>query len=319
MRARTYTAKVLTAVVGAVAAASAARAQLPAGAPAAVVNGEPITLAEVEAVLKQRPPTATAPTEAQRREMQQEALSMLIDDTLMYQFLRKNTPPVPPAEVAKKIGELTTALKAQNHTLQDYLRETNQSEADLHKGVALMLAKAAYVKAHVSDADVQKYYLENKDFFDQVMVRASHIVLRISPGAADAERMAARIKLERLREDIVSGKIDFAEAAKKYSQCPSAPEGGDIGKFPRKWAVDENFARAAFALQKGQVSGVVQTDYGLHLIKVTDRTAGQPSEFEKVKEEVREMAAEEMLQGVLAEQRKAAKIVVNLSTANPPR
>ena len=71
-------------------------------------------------------------------------------------------------------------------------------------------------------------------------------------------------------------------------------------------------ARPAFALQIGQVSEVIRTDYGLHLIKVTDRKPGQASEYDKIKEAVREFCIEDLHQQLLVQQRKAAKIDINL-------
>jgi peptidyl-prolyl cis-trans isomerase C len=291
--------------------ASTAQAQAPAK-PAAVVNGEPITMADVEALLKGRGPLATPPTELQRKQMQLEAVAMLIDDLIMQQFLRKYAPPVDPAELNKRVAEMQVALKKKNQTLQDFCKETGQTEIQLRTNLANMLQWAAYVKDKVTDADVKRYYDENRDFFDQITVRASHIVFRVPTGAADGERQSTAARLQAIRQDIVSGKLDFAEAAKKHSQCPSAPGGGDIGYFPRKWVVEESFARAAFALKVGEVSDVVQTDYGLHLIKVTDRKPGQPSDFSKIKDEVREIYVEEMRQALVAQQRKASKIEVNL-------
>src|SRR5262249_58132443 len=138
------------------------------------------------------------------------------------------------------------------------------------------------------------YYNDFKDFFDGVTVKASHIVLRVPPTAPAPDVQAARQKLTDLRTQITGGKLDFGEAAKKNSQCPSAPGGGDIGYFPRKWVVDEPFAKAAFALKVGDISDVVQTDYGLHLVKVTDRKPGQPSDYEKIKDKGREIYVEKM-------------------------
>src|SRR5262249_39621660 len=152
-------------------------------------------------------------------------------------------------------------------TLEQFCRETGQTAAEIREEFSTMFRWRDYVKARLSDADVKRYYDENKDFFDGVTVRASHIVLPLAPSAAEAEKQAARDKLLALRQEIVTGKLDFAEAAKKHSQCPTAPNGGDIGFFPRKGLVDEAFARAAFALPAGQVSDVVQTEFGLHLIK----------------------------------------------------
>jgi parvulin-like peptidyl-prolyl isomerase len=306
LRAAATTAGVLALVAG------RAPAQAPAVKPAAVVNGEAISFAEVEAVLKQRPPTATQPTEAQQRQLRLDALSMLMDDLLMQQFLRKNGPKTEPAEVDRQLVALQANLKSQGRNLQEFLRDSHMTEAQLRTNTVLMLQWAAYAKARTNEADVKRYYDDNKEFFDQVTVRASHIVLRLPPTASEGERQEARQRLQALRQEIVAGKLDFAEAAKKHSQCPSAPSGGDIGYFSRKWMLDEAFAKTAFALKVGDVSDVVQSDYGLHLIKVTDRKPGQPSVYEKIKDEVREFYVEELRQSILAQERKKAQIQVNL-------
>ncbi len=120
--------------------------------------------------------------------------------------------------------------------------------------------------------------------------------------------------METIRQDVLANRLDFAEAAKRYSDCPSKDKGGDIGPFPYKFVVVEPFARAAFAMRKGEVSDIVVTDFGLHLIKVTDRTLGEPTTFESAKDSVREVMAQDMelFQHILADQRKAARIEVNV-------
>jgi peptidyl-prolyl cis-trans isomerase C len=280
--------------------------------PAAVVDGTPISMAEVEAVLKQGGPTATALTDVQRKQLQMEAVGMLIDDLLMERFLRRSGPRIEPAEVEKKLAELETSLKQQGKTLADFYKESGQTKEQLVTNIVTMLQWTAYVKQRLTEADIKQYYEANRDFFDRVAVRASHIVLRVAPNASPGEREQARAQLRALRQEILSNKIDFAAAARKYSQCTSAPSGGDIGYFPRKLAVEEAFAKAAFALKVGEVSDVVESDYGLHLIKVTDRKPGQPSDYNKIKDEVRELCTEEMRMAILAQQRKAAHIEINL-------
>jgi peptidyl-prolyl cis-trans isomerase C len=280
--------------------------------PAAVVNGEAIPMSDLEAVLKQAGPSAVSMPEEQRRAAQRQALAMLIDETLMHQFLMHNAPAVSEAEVDKKLAEMDAGLRKEKRSLADFFREVGVSEAQARNDIAFKLRWHAYALQNVSDAMVVKYYTEFKDFFDDVQVKASHIVMRVPPTAPAPELQAAREKLTALREQIIAGKLDFAEAAKKNSQCPSAPGGGDIGYFKRKWVVDEEFAKVAFALKIGDVSDIVQSEYGLHLIKVTDRKPGQTSDFAKIKEDVREFCTEEVRQSLLARMRKEAKIEVNL-------
>ncbi|HZY83577.1 MAG TPA: peptidylprolyl isomerase, partial [Gemmataceae bacterium] len=240
-------------------------------------------------------------------------LGMLIDNVLMHQYLVKNTAPPPAPEIDKKLVEMEAALKAQKKTLAEVCHEMHMTPAKMRDDVSDHLRWAAYVRDHVSDAQVEQYHKEYKDFFDRVLVRCSHIVMRVPPTAPEAEKAQARAKLQEVHAQLLANKLDFAEAAKKYSQCITADKGGDLGYIPRKWGpTDELFAKTAFSMQVGQVSDVIQTEYGLHLIKVTERKPGQPEEFAKIKEKVREMYAEEMSVQLVGEQHKTAKVEVRL-------
>lgn len=296
----------------AAAAAPAAPAAVATVKPAAMVNGEAIPMSEVEAVLKQFGPSAVPVPDEQKKVAQRQALAVLIDDALMHQFLVQSAPPVSEADVQKKLAEMDAGLKKENKSLAEFVRDNGLTEGQVKTTIGYQMRWQAYARQNITDAMVEKFYNDYKEFFDGVEVKVSHIVLRVPPVAPPADQQAARQKLTALREQIVTGKVDFAEAAKKNSQCPSAPGGGDIGFFPRKGLVEESFAKAAFALKVGEVSDVVQTDYGLHLIKVTERKPGQPSEFAKIKEGVREVCTEETRLAILAKLRKDAKIEVNL-------
>lgn len=281
--------------------------------PAAHVNGEPIAMADVRALLEARPSPVPL-TAAQQRELRQSAVDMLIDDLLMRQFLRKNTLPAQPAEMQKEIDELKDALKKKTMTLEQFLRESKQTEEQFRQDVNARVQWKHYLGSRFPEPEVKSYYEANKVLFDKVFVRASHILVKVGPTAPEAEKKNARAKLETIRQEILAGKLDFGEAAKKYSDCPSKDKGGDIGPFPYKFVVVEPFAKAAFAMKKGDVSDIVVTDFGLHIIKVTDRTQGESTTFESVKDAVREVIAQEMdlYQHILADQRKAAKIEVDL-------
>ncbi|MGE3807469.1 MAG: peptidylprolyl isomerase [Gemmataceae bacterium] len=284
---------------------------------AASVNGEVITLSEVEQVIRQR--LADGHTSPERFEaLRHEVLGMLIDDCLLRQYLSKNGPQVPETEVQRWLKQLEAKLKNDGKTLHDYYRELGSSESDLKKSVTQMLQWVRFVNDQLTDEALERYYHEHRDFFDQVTVRASHIVIRV-PAASKELRDEARARLNEMRQEIVAGQLDFAAAARKYSQCPSAEKGGDIGFFPRHFAVDEEIARAAFSQEVGKISDVVATEHGLHLILVTDRKAGKKTEFSQVKAAVREVAAGEMMQKLLDQEKQTAKINVFLSETAPVR
>lgn len=94
---------------------------------------------------------------------------------------------------------------------------------------------------------------------------------------------------------------------------PSTAHGGDMGTILRKFQqVDEAYARTAFAMKVGDISDVVETDFGLHLIKVTEHHEGKPSKYEQVVEEVHDSYAEEVRLSLLSQLRKQSKIEVTL-------
>jgi len=326
MGARTWTVRSLAgaAILGCVAANAAAQGQTspppgqvpPAGtAPkavagkvAAVVNGDEITMVELENVLKRQPPEVMAMTEKDKLAVRRIALATIIDDVLRHQFLHKVSKPVSKGDIDKKMTEMTDMLKSQGKNIEDFFKLTGETPESLRTSIGYQLQWTAYCNAVGTDEVLQKYFAANKDYFDGVMVETSHIVKRLPPDATEQDIAKARQDLQAIRKDIAEGKTDFATAAKSYSQCESAPRGGQIGCIPRKGVVDEPFAKAAFALKVGEVSDVVQTSFGLHLIKVTDRKPGKPSEFSAVKEKVRMMYSDELDEAILMEMRKTAQI-----------
>jgi len=278
---------------------------------AAVVNGDAVTRAEFDAAVKQAGLSVAVP-EGQRRAQLRAVLDILIDNLLLQQYLANNAPPMTVADVNAHVAEFEAQLKKANKTFPEYLKDTNQTEGEFRGDLVQSMRWDALAKARITDAYLQQYYTANKDFFDHVAVHVSHIELLTAPNATEADKAQARRRLTDLRADLLAGKIEFAEAAKKVSQSSTAANGGDLGFIGRKFMVDESFALAAFSTPVNGVSEVVQTDSGLHLIKVTERKAGEPSDFSKIKEEVRKCCIEEMRMHLVGELRKTAKIEVHL-------
>lgn len=280
----------------------------PADKSAARVNGEDIPLVEFQAVVDLRPSPVPVSKELQR-EMRKAAIDMLIDDLLMRQYLRRNVAPANPAELQKEYDKLREALKKQNKTIEQFLLEGKMTAEQLRADVVARLQWKSYLQARYPEPEIKSYYEANKVFFDNVLVRASHILVKFN---GNDDKLKAKAKIDTIRQEILAGKVTFEDAARKYSDCPSREKAGDLGNFPYKFVVVEPFARAAFGAKKGELTDVVATEFGYHLIKVTDRTAGEPSRFEDSRDAVRDVMAQEseLYQRILTEQKKTAKIEV---------
>lgn len=279
---------------------------------AATVNGEEIRLAQVDAFIKAK--LAVIPvTDVQLQQLRSEVLSTQIDDLVLKQFLAKQGPKVEPTELEAQLVAFADSLGRKGKTLAGFLKETQQTEAELREAWTLSLQLDGHVKKTATDEQLKQYYVANKDYFDRVEVKASHIMLRVGPKSLPIEKATAKEKLQALKADILAGKVGFAAAAKKHSQCPSAAEGGDLGFIPRKGGLmDEAFSKAAFALKAGDISGVVESDFGLHLIRVSERKAGTPSRFEKCLDEVREAFTDDFRIELIAKLRKEASVQISL-------
>lgn len=312
MRGQKWTARGVTGALILFGAAGVAVGQAPseAGKPAAIVNGEPIPRAALDLILKQNTPPAVAVPESVRKQHTYIALNSLINEVLMRQFLQKNAPPVEAKELDARMSDLLVGLKQQNKTLEDLCRETGQSPVQIKDRLGAILQWYAYAGKRITDADLEKYYRDNKDMFDKVQVRASEIMLRVPAQSDKTERERAKAQLTELRSKILSKEIDFIKAAKQYSQGPSRDQGGDLEWFYHLKGLlpfPDSVVDAAFALQPGQISEVLDSEYGVHLILVTDRKPGQPSELSKIKEEVRQLLMEEMQQQILRDLRQSAE------------
>jgi peptidyl-prolyl cis-trans isomerase C len=277
---------------------------------AAMVNGESIPAADVDAAVAQIPAAETPLSDAQKRLQRYDVLQQLIDDRLVRQYLRQSGPKVDAAEVERQFSALESGLKSRGKTVEGYLKDAGVTVAQAKENFQRMLQLTKYVEAQATDATLRSYFEANRDFFDKTTVRCSQIVLRVPEGTPPAERQKTLSKLQAIRADLAAKRTDFASAAKANSQCPSAPKGGDVGFIVRKFQADEPFARAAFALPIGGVSDVVETDIGYHLIWVTDRKPGTPAKYADVAVDVRECFEAELKQVLVNDLRKKAKIEI---------
>jgi parvulin-like peptidyl-prolyl isomerase len=280
---------------------------------AATVDGEKILVGDVRKILDAQLYPVTL-SEEQKKELREKTLKSLIDDALMRHYLAKHAAAVGQAEFNKEYNDLAAAVKKEGKTMEQFHKESGQSPEELRRDIIALLQWRNVLERYYPEDKTKAYYDANKVFFDKVLVRASHILIKLPADAKKEQRDQATQQLLVWRQEILAGKAKFEDIAKQHSACPSKEKGGDVGQFRWKFDVVPEFSRAAYSMKPGEISGVVNTTFGVHLILVTERTPAEPSNYAAIKDAVREIMAkeEDLTPRILAEQRKTSEVKVNL-------
>jgi peptidyl-prolyl cis-trans isomerase C len=198
--------------------------------------------------------------------------------------------------------------------VQGYLAAQGITRGELESTIRRDLTIRAFIEnrlgagIQVTEADAQAFYAENPSLFTtKDSVRARHIIILTSPDDPDSVRAAKRKQIEGVLALARKGG-DFSRLARKYSEGPSARNGGDLGYFARDGMV-KPFSDAAFALQPGQISDVVETQFGFHIIKVEARTKSYKISFEDAHDRIIEGLQQRALSSELENHLKRSRSV----------
>lgn len=297
-----------------------------ANAVAATVNGQSIPEVAVQRALKRVPP-------AEHAKYRPDILDFLIDNMLVDQYLVGQKIAIDPKDVQARVAEIQAEVKKHNQDYAKMLQEMMLSEDELKAQIVADMRWEKFALSQATDSQLKAMFDQNPDMFDGSQVRARHVLVTPAPGdpkgaeTARASLLNVKKEIETAASTLVAKMpptdplaaeqartraLDdaFCRAAEKHSACPSKKEGGDINWFPRVGSMVEPFAKTAFSLKVHQMSDPVQSQFGMHLILVTARKPGQPTQFDKVKEEVREVYCSRLRDNLVAQQRQAAKIPV---------
>lgn len=283
------------------------------------VNGEDVKKADFERMIKTIEARAGQPMPPDRRdEIMRGALDQLVIYTLLSQESKARQIKIDESEIDQKVRQLRSqfpteqafdeALKQRGLTL-DSLKQDARVDLSVTK---LMDAEMAN-ESGATDQEAKDFYAKNPDKFRQPeTVRASHILIRVDEKADAATRKKARAEIDGVLKQARSG-ADFAKLAQQHSQDGSAAQGGDLNYFPRGQMVPA-FDQVAFALKPGQISDVVQTQFGYHIIKVTDRKPGRTVPYEEAGAQIKQFLTEQKKQqhadDFIAALKKKSKIEV---------
>ena len=242
--------------------------------------------------------------------LEEKALDQAIGAKLLLDRAQELDIPLMAADIDAEVSKVVTqvggpenykkALDAQGITEVQFRKE-------LEKGAKVnkLVEQACSGVADPTEDEVAKFYEAHKaEFVVPHQVLCQHILVK---GSDDA----ALDKIKAIRERIVSGGADFAEEAKKNSDCPSGQEGGSLGWFGRGMMVPE-FDKVAFEMKKGEVSGVVSTQFGYHIIYKADEKGGGQQTLVDVHDQVKDLLRHETrgraMDAFVAELRANAKI-----------
>jgi peptidyl-prolyl cis-trans isomerase C len=266
---------------------------------AAKVNGVPITTLELERTFqaKARVPYAQVQEDPRAKEALRQVLDSLIDRELLLQQAKSLQMAVPPQQVDSQMQQLVQRFPSQEAFEQALAAQHLTVEALKQDVEGQLLAqqlvkKEVLDKVNVSARDVQNFYDQHQDkYVEAEQIRARHILIRVPPQVSPADEAKLKSKADNALKRAKTGE-DFAVLAKEVSDDGSKEDGGDLGFFPRGRMVPP-FEEAAFALQPGQISDIVRSQFGYHIIKAEEHKTGRALAFDEAKAQVQEDLTQE--------------------------
>jgi peptidyl-prolyl cis-trans isomerase C len=287
---------------------------------AASVNGKVITQTELEREILNlsnrysiQSQDSTIPDDIESK-----ALDSLITRQLLYEASQKAQIKVDDAEVDENLQQAISRFP-NKEAFEAVLKRENVTEDELKSEIRYGLAIQTYVedkyisKTSVSDEELKTYYDSNPALFKHPeMVKASHILIRVDEQADEAQKNEARKNIDDIAKQLKEGK-DFAELAKSHSECPSSSNGGDLGSF-RKGQMVKSFEDVAFSLNPGEISPVVETNFGYHIIKVSEKQPEGTFPLDQVKPQIEQVLTREKVQHLLEKDIETLKANAKIKT-----
>lgn len=284
----------------------------------AKVNGQDVTRAaldeEIGALLGQMnagqiPPEAL---DQMKPRLEEQALNQLALKQQLAQYAEKNGIEIAEASVEQQLGAIKSRFPTPE-ALEQALSEQGLTVEGLRKEMKKELLLDTAVNHFIgglpapSAEEIETYYKGHlEEFTADESVAASHILIGFEPTDTPEAKEKKLQTTKDLKEEIAGG-ADFAALAKEHSSCPSSAQGGSLGSFGRGQMVP-SFEEAAFTLKPGETSDVVETQFGYHLIQVSEHKEGAVQTLAEAKPEIEGALKQEAVQGWFQEMVAKANI-----------
>ena len=292
----------------------------------ATVNGQNITKQQLQELFNAAIQASGAKIADLNSEQQLGGYTQLLQDLIMDKLVAEaaSTEKVSDADVDAELAKIKGQFP-DDKAFQEQIAQSGMTPDKLKENIRTGLQQSRWMKSQVkspeiTDDQAKTFYESNiKEFEQPETVKATHILFMVEPDApADVVKQKEEAAAK-AAERAAAGE-DFSKLAKELSEEPGASEsGGDLGFFPKDRMVPE-FADAAFAQKVGDISKPVKTQFGWHVIKVTDKKAAGTVPFDQVKEQVvsylKSNNQREAVQAVLNKLKESAKIETFLPAAS---
>ncbi len=261
----------------------------------ATVDGEVILMSEYERrakpVIEEYEKVLTGPDkEIKIKELKEKILEQMIDEKILISEAKRKKVKVNNKEIQDGIGEIRKRFDTEEEYNQELARQGLAEEefrGQVKEQLMVMKLIDQEVKAKVvppTDSEIEDFYKQNEsEMVEPEQMRVRHILIKVDE---NTDKKEALKKIREILKEVKKGKTSFAELAKKYSEGPSAPRGGDLGFFIRGQMVRE-FEEAAFVLKVGEISNVVETEYGYHIIQCIEKKASEKKSLEEIRDYLR--------------------------------
>jgi parvulin-like peptidyl-prolyl isomerase len=257
--------------------------------------------------LAERTLAGRATTAQERPPLLAAALESLVRQGVVHDYVDRTEHQATAAEVDAALAEQRRRIETLGESMETWLSARGQSEAQYREQLSWEIGWRRYLAATLSDDVLARYFETHRRDFDGTEVRASHVLLPFAeeaPAAGQRDQQLAALvgQATAIRDRILAGEFTFDQAVREYSKGPSRDQEGDLGFIPRRGPMVEEFSRAAFALEVGQLSEPIVSPFGVHLIRVSEIRPGAKT-LADVRDELSAAAAGELL-GRLAERHR---------------
>lgn len=297
----------------------------------AMVNGTPILKSEVDRkidLIKKRYSEAGNPIpENQLAVMRQKIINSLVDQELLYKESQTQGISIDPSVINNDYDSFKKQFKTEddfNNQMKalNYTEDVIKAQIKMAKSIQKLIEKDVISTISIPDEELKAYYDSHPDEFKHPeRIRASHILVKVDQNATEADKKNARKKIDGILAKLKK-KEDFAKLAEENSDDPgSSKHGGDLGFFTHGQMV-KPFEDAAFALKPGEISKVVETQFGYHIIRLENKEPAYTQNFDEAKDGLQQKLKQEKIseavRNYIESLKKKGKVEIVQSDVTPP-